>query len=587
MRKTIRHLAYAALFCIVLPAALYCWSVTAQLAHMPSPPPQQVGWCLAIIGMLVFVWAALVFIVKTGKLPLNADPPDRAIMAGPYAIVADPLYVGFNAAVFGIAAILQNRFGFFIVAPVLAAATIALVVGYENVRRPRRPHPALLDVPESAGRPATAGEAVATVVNVLVLVFIALPFTGANALAIPTLLLAPGSAAVLTIGLSAGALRRGLGIFATTLMIVTIVFGFSDPTLAVTAPVGIAVAAFGLFNRRLMRLMAVVLLMTADMGAVFLGDGWRGAAVIGGAFILAALLPVLHRAMVRFSEWVANSWSALEIGPVRIINYAIYPFIAALIGASVFEALAPGPAFAEVIIIGCIGLFGAGLWANLIENTGKLARPFGYFGFMIGGAIGTVAAAVFFGVPVLSIAGAAALAAPPVQAIGRLRCLVQGCCHGRPSTDGLTAIVYRRTESRVLKIAGLGGVPVHPTPLYSIYGNLIVAIVLVRLAWGGFPAGLIAGLYLIGSGVARFIEEAFRGEPQTRVLFGLKMYQWLALTELLGGALMTIFPSEPLMLRPLGAAEIGVALAIAGLAGLAMGVDFPNSRLRFSRLTPK
>jgi hypothetical protein len=34
-------------------------------------------------------------------------------------------------------------------------------------------------------------------------------------------------------------------------------------------------------------------------------------------------------------------------------------------------------------------------------------------------------------------------------------------------------------------------------------------------------------MYLILSGVLRFMEEAYRGEPQTRRLAGLPIYQWL------------------------------------------------------------
>jgi prolipoprotein diacylglyceryltransferase len=174
--------------------------------------------------------------------------------------------------------------------------------------------------------------------------------------------------------------------------------------------------------------------------------------------------------------------------------------------------------------------------------------------------------------------------APWVQLIGRFRCLVQGCCHGAP-TGQEWGIRYKRPESRVCRIAHLRGVPVHPTPLYSMLGNVAIGIVLGRMWSTGGPLPLIAGLYLVLAGLARFVEESYRGEPQTPVVCGLRLYQWLALLSVGAGAAVMALRTTSRAPAPDPSWAALVAAVFVGLAcWFAMGVDFPASTRRFSRL---
>jgi len=82
------------------------------------------------------------------------------------------------------------------------------------------------------------------------------------------------------------------------------------------------------------------------------------------------------------------------------------------------------------------------------------------------------------------------------------------------------------------------------------------------------------------------VEEAYRGEPQTRRIAGLLLYQWLAAgSAVLGMAVMALRgPSLPPMRGP--AAWLVAASALWGLlSAFAMSMDFPASERRFSRLT--
>jgi prolipoprotein diacylglyceryltransferase len=213
-----------------------------------------------------------------------------------------------------------------------------------------------------------------------------------------------------------------------------------------------------------------------------------------------------------------------------------------------------------------------------------LSRPFGYFGGVLGGVVG-VAIAGLLRYHWLLLLAAFATAAPWIQSAGRLRCLVQGCCHGAPASDTI-GIRYWMPRSRVCKLGGLRGVPLHPTPLYSILSNVVIGTVLARLWALGASLGLIAGLYLLLVGCARFVEESYRGEPQTAIVRGLRIYQWFAIAFVVSGAVLTTLPvvAAPAPTFRGVSVLVPVALAVGALCGIAMGVDFPRSNRRFARL---
>ena len=132
----------------------------------------------------------------------------------------------------------------------------------------------------------------------------------------------------------------------------------------------------------------------------------------------------------------------------------------------------------------------------------------------------------------------------------------------------------------------MAGQPIHATPLYSIAGNLVIGGLLIRLRILGTPDPLVLGGYLMASGIARFVEESYRAEPQTMIVGGLRLYQWLAVGSLVAGMLCTLLPAAP---RAPGFATptatlLGAAAGMALLTGVMMGVDFPESSRRFSRL---
>ena len=306
---------------------------------------------------------------------------------------------------------------------------------------------------------------------------------------------------------------------------------------------------------------------------------------------IALFLPIRHYertwASIRaMTELIANSWKEWRVGPIRIINHGVWGAAGAGVGLLVAGSAAGPDCLGAVIWMALCSLVCAGLWAQALEGSSKLLRPFGWYGGILGGVVGALAAAAV-GCPAAPLLAAFAIAAPWIQIFGRVRCLVQGCCHGGPASPGV-GIRYQHRRSRVTQLAHLAGVPVHATPLYSIAGNIVIGVALLRLRVVGTPDSLIVGIYLILAAVARFVEESFRAEPQTPILAGLHSYQWIAVGSLLAGIVCTTIPtaaSTPTFVWP-DARLVWSAIAMAMLAGFALGVDFPASNRRFSRLAP-
>ena len=212
------------------------------------------------------------------------------------------------------------------------------------------------------------------------------------------------------------------------------------------------------------------------------------------------------RGLVHYAEVLGNSWTAIHYGPIRIISHALWSGIAATVGILLAIWLI-GPEFiGEIAWVFSIALLSAGAWGYWLEGGTRLSRPFGYYGFLFGAILGLCVLAFFDLSAAHDVMAGFACAAPPAQAIGRLRCLVQGCCHGKPvlKAPGLCII---NPKSRVTALGGLQGVPIHPTQLYSIIGNLLIVACLWRLWHCGATTTFIGGLYLVFTSLARFVEE--------------------------------------------------------------------------------
>jgi len=105
--------------------------------------------------------------------------------------------------------------------------------------------------------------------------------------------------------------------------------------------------------------------------------------------------------------------------------------------------------------------------------------------------------------------------------IGRVGCLIAGCCRGVP-WDGPWAISYG------------DGIPRHPAPLYEMLFNIAMGFVLLALCRRQILFGRLFALYLLSYGVFRFLIEFIR--DTAKPYDGLSAYQLMCIVMIVAGA---------------------------------------------------
>jgi protein-S-isoprenylcysteine O-methyltransferase Ste14 len=605
------RVVYAASFVVALPLLLGAWA--GALEPTLRLPPWHAPWpgsFLATAGLLAWAAGVIEIVSRGGGLPMNAFPPPRLVTTGIYGFFRHPIYVGWVIACAGVSLATGSGAGLWIVTPAVALGCAALVIGLEGPSLRRRfPEAASfrprLSLPRDVTCPPTTWERL-TVWCLVLLPWIvvyqaALRLTGpGNA---RKLLWGAGSWAAWTWGDAAWAsaclvvplavllapTRTVLRAFAVQGLVATVLGG----TIVLCVPAG-----YWPTFRIVWGVLAAEAIATRSRAAATVAWAWaigltlscleNGISGLAGALLMVLTVrrPVrLWRLALDGSERLANSWRAWRLGPIRVISHGIFAGAAAAMGLVGITALAGPAALPDALVVAVSALIGAALWAQWVEGSPRLLRPFGYYGSVVGALVGAglLGAMGRAGAVVLA---ATAVVVPWVHAVGRLRCLVQGCCHGR-AADPQQGIRVSNEHSRVVALAGLRGQFIHATQLYSIGGNLLIGVLLLRLWSIHAPIWFIVGAYLVLAGLARFMEEAYRGEPQTLALAGLPIYQHLAMISVLVGAWVTTLAGAPAPeAQSIVDAKVwAVAAAVGAVYWFAMGVDFPESQRRFARLS--
>ncbi len=631
---------YSILFLVLVPAALVAWA-TATSAAIPLrlQPSPIFGAPCTLAGLLLLLFGMKDLWVHGGGLPMNAAPPPRYVSRGAYAIVPHPIYTGFCMLCAGISITVGSSSGLWLVTPVVMLACTALVLGYERHDLTERfgdsVRGLLPSIDESRPSAFDRARCLILVIPPWLALYGAVRLLGRSPITLPAHpALSPKSIATwlcassfAALALTPLVLRTRQELRTVTLRsLLALAFGCM---LFVGAPICIDVVALFIpptaHSSAWLRHLSATTTSRQQVDAFFpsfivmyasliasLADAWRavfrGVVCVWAALICACYLIPLHgnilplaealiavvlavasphlwQAMRSASERIANSWQEWHVGPVRIISHGMYVGLGGFIALAIGGILAgPGHEIA-IAIAALLAVIGAALWAQFVEGSPQMLRPFGFYGGLLGGIVGALIAPLFHTNIWLLLAVFSTIGSFG-QALGRLRCLVQGCCHGKPSSAHV-GIRYTHPSSRVCRFTNWTGLPLHPTPLYSLLWNVVVALIVVRLWTLHANLTLITGLYFILNGVGRFVEESFRGEPQTRIVAGLRLYQWAAVASLIVGALFTALPrtSQQAPGLTLRWSVLVPALVFGVVVGCAMGVDFPQSQRRFSRLT--
>jgi phosphatidylglycerol:prolipoprotein diacylglycerol transferase len=221
--------------------------------------------------------------------------------------------------------------------------------------------------------------------------------------------------------------------------------------------------------------------------------------LLAGAYLLGLQL-ALARARTR------------GLSPPRVLDLGIWIIVSALVGAKLLLLLVNAREFTDHP-----------------RDLFALARSGGVF---YGGLIGGLAVGVWYirrhGLPLWTTTDVFAPGVALGHIVGRLGCLMAGCCFGRPAS-----VSWAITFHDPAAAANLGtplGIPLHPTQLYEAGAEAVILALLLALERRGraFP-GRTFWTYMLLYGVSRFVIEFYRGDSRGMVFDVVSTSQAIAM----------------------------------------------------------
>lgn len=217
---------------------------------------------------------------------------------------------------------------------------------------------------------------------------------------------------------------------------------------------------------------------------------------------------------------------------------------------------------ADIVFWAAIGGIVGGRLFYLFEHFSRtLQDPLGmifsgsglvFHGGLIGGTIAVIIFLLKKGKPLGMYADVIGPLLLIGHGIGRIGCFFAGCCHG-VCTNSFLGVTFpkdsnafhHQIQEGLINYSANHPLPVHPTQLYEMGFNFIMAFVLIKYIrpklkyrWSTFA------LYFIITGAERFIIEFIRVNPKG--FLGLTNYQYTSLFLILAGAvILKWFAKQP------------------------------------------
>ncbi|MDI6605861.1 MAG: prolipoprotein diacylglyceryl transferase, partial [Candidatus Omnitrophota bacterium] len=218
------------------------------------------------------------------------------------------------------------------------------------------------------------------------------------------------------------------------------------------------------------------------------------------------------------------------IGPFTVYSYGLMLALAVMVALSLAarrarkEGIDPDLIFNLSFIAVISGILGARIF-YVIENLGYyLDNPLevamlqhGGLSWFGGLVLGSISAVIYLKNKKLAFYKILDLISPFIalaHSIGRIGCLLNGCCFGKPSVFG----IYFPQEARILI----------PTQIYS---SLLLASIFLFLRYlqdRPHKSGQIFYTYLLLYSFSRFFIEFWRGDHRA-IFLGLTLFQFISL----------------------------------------------------------
>ena len=228
-----------------------------------------------------------------------------------------------------------------------------------------------------------------------------------------------------------------------------------------------------------------------------------------------------------------------RIGPFTIYSYGLMFALAVVVGTWLLSRQAKRKGIDPDIIfdlsfwLTISGILGARIYYVFLYPEPFQENPWEFFMLQHGGLAfqGSIIPATLVVVwylrkhrlPALPVLDLLAPFIALAHAIGRIGCLLNGCCYGKPVWWGLYFPVQ---EARL-----------HPTQAYDTIELLVVFFILRKIQEASRTPGATFAFYLILGGLQRFMNEFFRGDHAA--MYGpLSNFQMLSLVMVIAGIVM-------------------------------------------------
>ncbi len=238
-------------------------------------------------------------------------------------------------------------------------------------------------------------------------------------------------------------------------------------------------------------------------------------------------------------------------------SYGLLMAVAVVLAGALAVRKAPryGLAGADMLIVGATAC-GVGLLAgNLLYiavtydilqilqllASGQVTLLFGglvFYGSLLGGILGTWIGTKIAGCKMEAAIGAAVVYVPLGHAIGRIGCLLAGCCYGC-AYDGPLAIHYANS------IAGLSPQQGYfPTQPLEALCNLGIFLILRSMEKRNIGPRKLLVAYLGLYSAVRFSVEMLRGDSLRGIYGGISVSQWISLALGVGSGIFWLISSR-------------------------------------------
>jgi len=219
----------------------------------------------------------------------------------------------------------------------------------------------------------------------------------------------------------------------------------------------------------------------------------------------------------------------LEAGPVTIYSYGVLLAAAYLLGLwlGVRRANAAGLDGNRVLDLGIWVIIAALVGAKALlffvdfrqftSSWAEFTTLLRSGGVFYGGLIAAVVVCIYqLRKHQLPLWTSADLFAPGIAlgyTVGRLGCLMAGCCYGRP-TDVSWAITFTDPAAN-LNVGTPLNVPLHPTQIYESFAGLAIFLILMALERRGRQfSGRTFWMFVLLYSISRFFIEFYRGDER-------------------------------------------------------------------------